>query len=244
MAGIYIFQHTPFEGPGYIQTWAEKQNKELHIVPVYQDVELPSQDEVDFLIVLGGPMSIRDRAKLPWLDSEIDFLYEYTSRGKKALGICLGAQLLADAIGGRVSKGTTEIGWYPVKSAPAREASNIFRTFPKEFTPLHWHSETFSMPSDAYRTTGTIVTPNQSFDFKGRIVGIQYHLEVDEALLEDFIRSADRVFPKGKYVGTEDQIRAGKVHMPKNQALLTRVLDTMLGTGPKKIVKPRKKQNK
>ena len=113
---IVWIQHESFEGPEYIREWAKNRGHEISGVMAFDNQPLPALDTFDLLVVMGGPMSVHDDAIFPWIQTEKRFLKEAITAGKSILGICLGAQLLADALGAGVRKNLyREIGWFDVR---------------------------------------------------------------------------------------------------------------------------------
>ena len=133
--------------------------------------------DFDWLIILGGPMNIYEEDKYPWLSKEKEFIHQAIASDKIVLGICLGAQLMADVLGGKVQRNVhREIGWFPVKLMPESKASRIFRVLPEEFMALHWHGDTFELPPGAVHTAESQACKNQAFEL-GKAIGLQFHLE-------------------------------------------------------------------
>ncbi len=112
----HYLQHVPFEGLGSIKSWLKKSGYEISNTQFFNSKVLPSIDEIDLLVVMGGPMSVNDEAKYPWLVEEKKFIRNTIEAGKSVLGICLGAQLIASSMGVKVfSNSEKEIGWFPVE---------------------------------------------------------------------------------------------------------------------------------
>ena len=144
---VHVFQHVPFEGPGSVAQWAHARGAALTVTPLLEPHSLPELGAVDVLVVLGGPMSVHDEACLPWLRDEKHFIGDAIASGTPVLGICLGAQLIAAALGARVYAGAKrEIGWFPVYGLD--HAEQAFR-FPDVVNAFHWHGETFDLPTGA-----------------------------------------------------------------------------------------------
>ena len=175
---IHYLQHVPFEGLGSIENWAITHGHSLSQTRLYAADPLPALDRFDLLIVLGGPMSIHDQADYPWLKAEKWFIQQVISAGKPILGICLGAQLLADALGAEVRpQGYREIGWFPIRLESDFADCNLGQCLPESPTVLHWHGETFSLPAGAQRIAHSAACANQGFIWQDRLVALQFHLE-------------------------------------------------------------------
>ena len=127
---VAILQHAPFEGPGRINQWLDLRAARVRVFNLYADVRLPKPDDFDLLIVLGGPMSVHDEGELPWLKAEKQLIRKSLDAGKRILGICLGGQLLAQAMGAEVRRSETEIGWWPMEKRPEADRSPVGRMLP------------------------------------------------------------------------------------------------------------------
>ncbi|MBV9468373.1 MAG: type 1 glutamine amidotransferase, partial [Abitibacteriaceae bacterium] len=141
---IHSFQHVPFEGLASIEAWATSRGHTLSASKFYNSEPLPQIEEIDWLIVMGGPMNIYEENKYPWLVPEKHFIKQAIDRQKPVLGICLGAQLIADVLGAKVTRNpSVEIGWFPIQLTAAALNSPLFSFLPSQFPVLHWHGDTF-----------------------------------------------------------------------------------------------------
>jgi GMP synthase-like glutamine amidotransferase len=204
---VHYLQHVSFEGIGAIGEWTRNRAHDLSSTEMFHlpTPALPRIDELDFLVVMGGPMNIYQEAEYPWLSGEKAFIASAIAAGRLVLGVCLGAQLVADVLGGPVSKGEhSEIGWYPLELTEAGRAIPVFARFPDRFTALHWHGDAFAIPPGAVHVASSEACANQAFAYDGgRVIGLQFHLEETPeslALLianagEDLAAADDRVTP-------------------------------------------------
>jgi len=176
---IVCLTHVPFEGPAAIAEWAVSRGHDLEVAPLYlADRRHPA--EPDFVIVMGGPMSIHDEADHIWLAQEKAYLRSVaTDDHTLVLGVCLGAQLLADALGAAVTSAESpEIGWYPVDLTEEGRALGVFQSLPGSFPALHWHGDRFAIPPGAVHAARSEACETQAFVYDGgRVVGLQFHLE-------------------------------------------------------------------
>lgn len=192
----HFFQHVPFEGLGSIGGWLDARGATTTGTRFFEEaVVLPTIDDIDLLIVMGGPMSVNDVGLHPWLSAEKRLIAEAIARGKALLGVCLGAQLIADVLGARVRPNRErEIGWFPIYSAAPREkaqedAARLFH-IPHEQTVFHWHGETFEMPPGAIHLAWSDACRNQAFQYGRRVIGLQFHLEITPQGVRDLVEGS------------------------------------------------------
>jgi len=203
MRTCYALRHVPFESLGLLEPVLVERGFEIRVLDV-PGIELPKALEAaELVIVLGGPISVYEEALYPFLTDELH-LIERRLRNKRAMiGICLGAQLMARALGAKVYPGVEkEIGWTPLQLSLVGQLSALSAI---EGQPvLHWHGDTFDLPERARLLASTRVTPHQAFDWDDFALALQFHLEVTAADLE------------GWYVGhTVELARWGKMTVPE-----------------------------
>lgn len=151
---------------------------QLGCTRLYTNHALPEPGAFDALIVMGGPMGVYDEARLPWLVPEKLFIKQSILAGKRVLGICLGSQLLAEVLGGHVSKNAyREIGWWPVTRRADCHGSALASAFPEEAEVFHWHGDTFTLPEGAQLLCCSSGCRNQGFVWNERVLALQFHLE-------------------------------------------------------------------
>lgn len=183
---IVWLQHESFEGPGYIREWADARGHGISGVMAFERHPLPSLDSFDLLVVMGGPMSVHDDTLFPWIMNEKRLLRDAIVAGKSVLGICLGAQLLADALGAGVRKNLyREIGWFDVRLSGAGRKTRLGKLLPKEFRAFHWHGDTFDVPAGAIHLGSSDACANQGFIWADRVVALQFHNEVTADSIRD-----------------------------------------------------------
>jgi GMP synthase-like glutamine amidotransferase len=225
---IHCLQHVPFEAPEEIAVWAERKGHVLTTTLMYESQGLPSMDEFDMLVIMGGPMGVSDEEVIPWLKGEKAFIQSAIRSRKLTLGICLGAQLIAEQIGGEVYKNKwNEIGWFPVKLTEEAQASSFFRSFPEQFVPLHWHGDTFSLPTEAKRMAFSLGCANQGFEVEDYIAGLQFHLEVNEQSIRKLIDNCGDHIEQDVYVQSQSQIEGQLERVRASNELLFPLLDAM-----------------
>lgn len=195
---IHCFQHVPFEGPGCIGDWARRNGHRLTATRFWLNEPLPQLSGIDWLVIMGGPMNVGDQDRYPWLETEKKFLLDAVGSGKTVLGICLGAQLLARVLGSRVyANPQKEIGWFPVRFTSQALERDLFRDFPEEITVFHWHGDTFDLPPGAIPLAASAVCGNQGFLYAGRIIGLQFHVEVTAESVGEMVREGKDELEKG-----------------------------------------------
>jgi GMP synthase-like glutamine amidotransferase len=185
---VHVLQHLPFEDLGNIAANLKARGAEVSHTRFFENAQLPALDGVDLIIAMGGSMSVNDEQEFPWLNPEKQFIRDAIRRNISVLGVCLGAQLIASALGARVyANPCKEIGWFSVRGIPAPEGAF---SFPKECMVFHWHGETFDLPEGAIRIAESNACRNQAFQFKRNVIGIQFHLETTRenasALVQNF----------------------------------------------------------
>jgi GMP synthase-like glutamine amidotransferase len=195
---VLICKNIESEGPGTIESFLITQKVPYKIVELSAGESIPSLDNFDTLILMGGPMSVNDEKIYPFLSLEEKLIKEYINKGKKILGICLGAQLIAKALGARVYKGLKEeIGWYDIELTgdglrdPLMQKLAIHPVggdFWSRFKVFHWHGETFDIPHDAVRLAKSELYPNQAFRYGNKTYALQFHIEVTREMVYDWFR--------------------------------------------------------
>ncbi|HSR13893.1 MAG TPA: type 1 glutamine amidotransferase [Thermodesulfobacteriota bacterium] len=202
----HFLQHVPFEGFGSIQNWLASRGASVTRTRFFEDPRLPGGSDIDLLIAMGGPMSVNDEKRFPWLIPEKRFIRSAIENGKAVLGVCLGAQLIAGALGARVYPNREkEIGWFPIRSVLPAENDRAFR-FPDDCVVFHWHGETFDLPQDAVLLASSEACRNQAFQVGGRVIGLQFHLEVTPEAVRDMARGCRNELIPSRYVQTEETI--------------------------------------
>ncbi len=172
----HYLQHVPFEGPGSIEPWLRTAGYGITNTRFFESSELPNLSQIDLLIVMGGPMSANDHDEFPWLIQEMQFIRSVVQSGKPVLGVCLGAQLIAKAMGAQVYQNREkEIGWFPIHGVAPVDGS-AFRC-PSFLDVFHWHGETFDLPSGAVCLAQSRGCKNQAFQLGQSVIGLQFHLE-------------------------------------------------------------------
>jgi len=225
---LHYLQHVSFEGPGYIEAWARQNKHTLTATKFYKQEELPDPDTFDWLIIMGGPMSVGDEADFAWLKPEKQFIQSAIRSGKKVLGICLGAQLIADGLRAKVYPNKKkEIGWFPVAVCDAAIETDILKNIPTTMTVLHWHGDTFDIPKGAVHLIKTDICQNQAFIYHDRVLGLQFHLESTPETLEQMMENCRQELVVDDFVQTESEILSNSSYCASTNKHLTAILDNL-----------------
>jgi GMP synthase-like glutamine amidotransferase len=187
---VLILRHDPNVSMGSIAAVLAENGLAPRQIDLFETVpdDLP-WDEISGLISLGGAMSANDGDKFPFLVRELDWLREAARRNVPTFGICLGAQLLAKALGAKVYRNPqTEIGWYEIELLPATAGDRVFHGCAAKETVFHWHSDTFDLPDGAVQLARSPACRQQSFRFGKFTYGLQFHVEMTPGLMELWLR--------------------------------------------------------
>lgn len=199
---IHFFQHVPFEGLGVFEDWASMPGNGLTGTKFFEDEKLPFVDICDLLIVMGGPMGVNDTNEYPWLKKEKEFIEKALKRGKKVLGVCLGAQLLAEVLGAKVYKNKEkEIGWHDIDMVEGGRELGIIKDFGTTEKVFHWHGDTFDLPDGATHLFKSEACENQSFIYNNQALALQFHIELTETGIVNLIENCGHeLSEKGQYI--------------------------------------------
>lgn len=206
---IHYFQHVPYEGLGHIQAWAKDNNHQLTPTRFFDESwELPTLETIDALIVLGGPMNVFDEAQYAWLNDEKQFIKTAIDKGKKVLGICLGAQLLANVLGAAVKPAPNkEIGWFPVvATAESKVLPWFYELFSAGPTVFHWHADKFEIPFGSINLASSEANKNQAFVVENQVLALQFHVETTPADVRSLIENAGIDLVPGNFVQPEAEL--------------------------------------
>jgi GMP synthase-like glutamine amidotransferase len=227
---IHYLQHVPFEGPGYIESWAKSKAHKLSVTRLYEKPEYPNVTEFDWLIVMGGSMSVYDENQYSWLKAEKEFIKSAIEGDKIVIGICLGSQFLAEALGAKVYPNRKkEIGWFPVTKTRQAKKQELLKDIPDSFEVFHWHGDTFDLPPGAVHLFQTDVCPNQAFLFNDKVLGLQFHFETTPVSLNGMICNCRNELTPDDFIQTEQEITAHADLCGRTNVFLTKILDYFAG---------------
>lgn len=227
---VHVIQHVEFEGLGHIARWAAERGHGLTLTRMDLDDPLPPQDAYDRLVIMGGPMNVHEEDRYPWLAAERAFLKEAIRYGKSAMGICLGAQLLAHALGAAVVAAPhKEIGWFPIHLTEAGQRSALLAGLSVEPMVFHWHGDTFVIPPGGVHLAASEACASQAFLYDERILGLQFHLESTPETVRQLVTHCGDELVGGPYIHTAARIMA---EPNSTFAAMHRLLETLLDRLP------------
>mgnify|MGYP006073944169 CR=1 FL=1 len=222
---VHYLQHVPFECLGSIEAWLHNRGHRITVTRLYNNEQLPALDDIDWLIVMGGPMGVEDTTNYPWLSAEKDFIKQALTQKKIVLGICLGAQLMADVLGASVTKNPhKEIGWFPIQLTEQAKATQLGSALPTEFDVFHWHGDTFSTPDNAISLASSSACKNQGYIIDDSVLGLQFHLETTpQPALELTVHCKDDLSNSPYIQSAEDMLS-----QPKRFENVNKIMTTVL----------------
>jgi len=225
---VVFLQHVAFEGPARLMNFFEPRH-DVKICHVYLGDPLPQLADFDWLVAMGGPMGACDDNQFAWMKPEKELIARAIEDGKRVLGICLGAQLMAAALGATVTKNPhLEIGWFPVERCPDLAQTPLGGIIPEVFEAFHWHGDTFSIPAGAIRIGGSDACTNQGFFLNDRVAALQFHLESTsdsvDLLLRNCADELDVAPASSGYVQNAAQIRGTRNQFERIHELQDRLL--------------------
>jgi GMP synthase-like glutamine amidotransferase len=224
---IAVCQHVPFEDAANIGLWAQRRGHQLETAHLYLGQNPPDLDRFEMLAVMGGPMNIYQHDEHPWLIGEKTFLRAAIDAGKAVVGVCLGAQLIADVLGGKVAPNAhREIGWFEVDQLPATNGS-LLSELPGRFTAFHWHGDRLDVPPGASHLAASDACDVQAFQFADRVLGLQFHLDYLPESIEKMLTHCAEELDGSRYVQSPEQIRARLRWTAQTRAYLDTILDRL-----------------
>ena len=214
MPTVLVLQHMPYETPGTIGATLASRGVALETVPVFDGAPVPRDlGAADALLVMGGPMGVDEADRHPAIRDELRLIERAVDEARPVLGVCLGSQLLATALGGTVSKGRAkEIGWHTVTLTDAGAEDPLLGGSGRSFVAFHWHGDVFSVPPGAVALASSELTPNQGYRYGESVYGLQFHPEVDRAILDGMIGDFEQELEEAGVTAAD--VRAGAdVHL-------------------------------
>ncbi|KAB2887746.1 MAG: type 1 glutamine amidotransferase [Desulfobulbaceae bacterium] len=229
---VHVLQHVVFEGLGSIEEWLIGRQAEVSWTRFFADEPTPPELAIDLLIVLGGPMGVHDEERFPWLAGEKVFVRRCIERGIAVLGICLGAQIIAGVLGGRVyANPVREIGWFPVEFLAGAADCRYLSGFPEQAEVFHWHGDTFDLPPGAVHLARSAACRNQAFLVRERVIGLQFHLETTSASARQLIAMCGDEIVPGPFIQPASAMVSQDRRFTAINALMHRLLDNLFPPG-------------
>ena len=204
---LLYLQHDPLDGPGTLLDWVESRGHTVSQCLICEGEPLPPIDSFDLLVSLGGPMGAYETEKHPWLEPEKQYLRNAFASGKKILGLCLGTQLIAEALGGKAFRHSCkEFGWQPIEAT--REGREWFAQDHEKdmFHAFQWHGDTYTLPPGALQLARNSACEQQAFAIGNQVLGLQFHLEWTEAMMREALAEPGVAPPPSVSVQTLEEI--------------------------------------
>ena len=226
---IHYLKHAPFEGLGSMEGYFLSKGHKLSVTHLYEkDYVFPAVEEIDRLIVMGGPMGVYDTIDYPWLIQEKTFIKSVIDSGKIVIGVCLGAQLIADLLGAKVYKNTyRENGWFTLTRSQEAKKSKLGNIIPETINTFHWHRDTFDLPNNSILLASSEACKNQAFSIDDRIFGFQFHFEATREFAKALIVNCSNELDGSKYVQSREAILSTHENFDKINVVMNDILRTI-----------------
>lgn len=220
---ILALRHYEFDDVNVFSSWAHEQQHDLKVCEAWLGVDMAWLDWMDMLLILGGPMGVYEEDSYPWLKKEKHFVQEAIHLDKKILGICFGAQMLAEVLGGRVYPHTyKEIGWHQVQRT--QEIHPWLSELPEKFVTMQWHGDTYDLPEGASLLATSAACRNQAFAYGERIVGLQFHLEMTKTGIENAVKHWSHELQDKSFIQSADSIEQQLPRCEESARMLRQIL--------------------
>jgi GMP synthase (glutamine-hydrolysing) len=218
---IHTIIHASFEKAGVIESWAINQGHDFSSTHTYKSEKLPDASTIDFLVIMGGPQSPTELDEYPYLRDEINLTKEVINQNKAVLGVCLGAQIIAESLGAKTERSPNkEIGVYPILLTKDGESDPIFKMFPKSFDVMHWHNDMPGIPQGGVLLAHSEGCPRQAIRYGDRVYGLQCHMEMTRELIKGMVEHCKGDLKPGKYVQDATQLVENDMSEINNKMIL------------------------
>jgi len=215
---VHVIINDSYTTLDLIKEWLRKKKYSFTFTNAYRSEKFPSKLDFDLLIILGGTVGSYEEEKYPWLKEEKKYIKKSIENNKLILGICLGAQMIAEILGGKVYPHRhSEIGWFNIKKTKFElEKNKILKNIDDNFLAFQFHNDTFDLPEEATLLAGNDANKNQAFMYKENVIGLQFHPEINFPFLEEVFQKYNNI-EKGPYVQNIQEIlkRNGKFKKSK-----------------------------
>lgn len=231
MKSVVVFQHVPYEILGTFHPLLKKKGLRIKYINFsrHPDAVVDVQD-YDGLIILGGPMGVYEADKFPHLKLEMEQIHRAITSQKPVLGICLGAQLIAATLGAEVKPAKKkEIGWFDIEMTDAAKSDPLFKNLDSKEKVFQWHGDNLSLPKGAVWLAQSPDCPYQAFRFEEKVYGFQFHLEVDEPMIERWLNVPSMRAELVQYAG-EEAVETVKTTTHERIGRLKSVSDKLFST--------------
>jgi GMP synthase-like glutamine amidotransferase len=226
---VHYLQHESFEGLGGLEPWFLQRGADLTATLLYDGESLPRVGEFDWLVVMGGPMSANDEAGHPWLVGEKRLIADAIAAGRTVVGVCLGAQLVAAALGARVYRAAErEIGWFPVERTPEAATHPVGAALPPRFLAFQWHGDTFDLPPGAVPLARSAACERQAFAYGNTTLAVQFHPEMRPEGARELVAACPAELRPARYVQSPDEILRDPGRFDAANALMVELLERLL----------------
>ena len=227
---IHLLEHDTYAGATNIDLWAQQNGHQVERSFLCDNAAMPNPNTFDRLVVTGCFGHAWDEENLPWLRPEKDFVRMILERGIPVLGLCFGAQVLAEILGGRVFiNEQPEIGWHEVRLTADGVESDLFESVPELFTSFHWHNDHYSLPAECIRLAESDVSPNQAFvSTKYPAAGIQFHPEYTLDLVQTYAREHGHEWTPGSYVMSRSEVLDQASRLPETYWLMETIFENWM----------------
>ncbi|WP_054025161.1 type 1 glutamine amidotransferase [Bacillus sp. FJAT-28004] len=221
---IIAFKHFAFDDDHAFRSWTSLGGHRLDVKDPSLEIDAKWLDEMDLLVICGGPMSVYEEEKYPWLAAEKQFVQQAIQLDKKVLGICFGAQMIAELLGSPVYRNEyKEIGWHSINRT--QEEHSWLSGLPEQFISFQWHGDTFDLPQDTRLLAYSEACKVQAFAYRERVIGLQFHLETTPACMESMFAHWSSELIQAPYIQTAEQIRSQFARSEQSLTMLHGILD-------------------
>lgn len=217
---VLVLQHARSEGLGTIERALRGAGHSFKYLRTFEGEAVPPDAGIfRGLVIMGGPMGVYEYAKYPFLKDEMKLIENFLNEGKPILGVCLGSQLLASALGAEVKKGQRkEIGWYPIHLNANAEADTLLKGQPDSFTAYHWHGDIFDLPANAEPLASSDLTALQAFRHGKNAYGLLFHMEVTREQIQTMLQEFSEEIRQEKLDGPAI-LNSSDHHLPPMQEI-------------------------
>lgn len=227
---LHYLQHEDPVSLGSIKNWLIKSGHQVSGTSFHKGEVPPAIEEIDGLIVLGGSMSVYDEEGFPWLRDEMNFIRQTIDANKLVLGVCLGAQLIAGALGKKVYRNPElEVGWFEIRRFPSANGHKLADIIPPAAEVFHWHGDTFELPDGAVRLASSEACANQAYAYGRNVLALQFHLETTPEEAQGWVEKDVAKLAKGPFCQTPEQMLKSPERFDGNHRLLDSILDRFFG---------------